>query len=41
VLPAAATGLLGPLPAAAATAAASAVLLANSLRLQRHGTTGG
>ncbi|HYH29935.1 MAG TPA: hypothetical protein VD903_06080 [Pseudonocardia sp.] len=38
-LPAAATGLLGPMPAAVVAAAAATVVLTNSLRLQRLGTT--
>jgi Cu+-exporting ATPase len=41
LLPLAATGLLGPLPSAAATAAGAAVLAINSLRPQRRPTTGG
>ena len=41
VLPAAATGLLGPLLTAAATATGAAVLVLNSLRLQRYRATGG
>jgi cation transport ATPase len=40
VLPAAATGLLGPLLSTAATATGAAVLVVNSLQLQRIGTTG-
>ncbi|TQM02273.1 HAD family hydrolase [Pseudonocardia kunmingensis] len=40
-LPAAATGVLGPVLAAAATATSALVVVANSLRLQRFGTTGG
>ena len=41
VLPAAATGLLGPPLTAAATATGAAVLVLNSLRLQRFRATGG
>jgi cation transport ATPase len=41
VLPAAATGLLGPLLSTAATATGAVVLVVNSLRLQRYRTTGG
>jgi cation transport ATPase len=40
-LPAAATGVLGPGPAAAVTAASVLVVVANSLRLERFATTGG
>jgi P-type Cu+ transporter len=41
VLPAAATGLLGPTLSAAAMATGAAVLVLNSLRLQRYRATGG
>jgi cation transport ATPase len=41
VLPAAATGLLGPPLSAAATATGAAGLVLNSLRLQRYRATGG
>jgi P-type Cu+ transporter len=41
VLPAAATGLLGPPLSAAATATGAAVMVLNSLRLQRYRATGG
>jgi cation transport ATPase len=39
VLPAAATGMLGPALTAAVTAASALVVVANSLRLERFGTT--